>query len=185
MNLVTKEEIAASVIEPHFKAVQDVFSSFEPEPGMRLSKLERVKFIIEPKVHDKPRHFAATRDDALLMMFAPQIIELDIDTLVAILAHEFGHAADFAYPARWFTHDRGPCRAEWIDSNRVEEKVGPRRDTKSFRAWSKLWRDRGKDQVEWAADGIAEAVLDKHITYCKPLLLQSFVCGIDRPKGLR
>jgi hypothetical protein len=186
--IVSDEEIAASVLEPHFCAVRDLFSQFEPEPGLKLSKLAKVQFVIDSKVHDKPRHFAATYEEKPLMVFAPQIVDLGVETVVAILAHEFGHAADFQYPSRWYTHARGPCVARWIDSKDVERKLknGNRVDTKPFRAWSKAWSDRGRDQVEWAADGIAEAVTGKHITYDGPLVLQCLHGhGIERPKGLR
>lgn len=191
--MLTDEEIAASILEPHFKAVQERFVAFEPEPGLRLVKLAKVKFIVDPKVHDTERHFAATRDDARLMYFAPQIVDLPPETLVAILAHEFGHAADFAYAARWFMPANGPGCARWIKTNEVEKvaKNGARGDTSSFRAWSRSWAarddegERGRDRIEWAADGIAEAVVGKPIYYCGDPLLQCFCCGIERPAGLR
>jgi len=171
------DEIAATVIAPHFDAVRDVFLGFDPEPDFSFVRLEKLKFVIDPKMHDKPRHFAATRDDGLLMLFAPQIVDLDVETLVAIIAHEFGHALDFLYPARFYTPADGPARASWIEERNV--------DTRAFRAWSKLWEDRNRDQVEWAADGIAELVTGQHITYCGSCVLQCFGGGIERPKGLR
>lgn len=193
MTVLTDEEVATSILEPYFRAVQDEFSAFEPERGFALVKLAKVKFIVDPKVHDSERHFAATRDDARLMYFAPQIVDLPPETLVAIIAHEFGHAADFAYPARWLMPDRGPGCARWIKNKDVEQttKNGQRVDSKSFRAWSRSWADRdkdeglGRDRIEWAADGIAEAVVGKPISYCGDPLLQCFCCGIERPAGLR
>jgi len=164
---------------PHFCAVQDVFSAFEVEPGVRLEKLAKVKFRIEPKVHDKPRHFAATYEDARLMIFAPEIVDLPFETLVAILSHEFGHAADFAYPARWFmAGGGGPSTASWIPEKRTDSRL--------FRQWDKAWTGRSRDQVEWAADGIAQHVTGQKITYCGDCMLQTFSgCGVERPKGLR
>lgn len=174
---ISREEIAASVILPHFHAVRDVFCGFEPEPGQSLSRLGKVKFIIDPDIRDKPRHFAATRDDGYLMMFAPEFVDLEFETVVAILTHEFGHAADFVYPGRWVTAPDGPQKAHWVRSSDLE--------TKSFRRWRKFWEDRGRDQVEWAADGIAESVTGKRIEYCGDCVLQCFHGGIKRPKGLR
>lgn len=184
VSAVSQEEVAAFVIAPHFRAVQDIFSVFETEPGHPLAKLAKVKFIIDPEIHDKPRHFAATevsaaktRDDGMLMLFAPEIIELPVETLVAIISHEFGHAADFAYASRWVMRPDGPGVATWIDSEDL--------DTKEFRAWSKLWNERSADQIEWAADGIAEAVTGQKLTYCGDCMLQCFGGGVERPKGLR
>jgi len=174
---ISREEIAASVILPHFHAVQDVFSFHKPELGIRLDRLTRVTFIVDPDIHDKPRHFAATRDDGRLMMFAPEIVDLDVETLVAIVTHEFGHAADFVYPARWIMPPDGPGKARWIRDDEIA--------TKPFRQWRKLWEDRNRDQVEWAADGVAEAVTGKKIGYCGDCIIQCFEGGIGRPKGLR
>jgi hypothetical protein len=175
---VSREEIAASVVMPHFCAVQDVFSDFEIEPGVRLDKLAKVKFRIEPKVHDKARHFAATYEDARLMIFAPEIVDLPFETLVAIMAHEFGHAADFAYPARWYTADgSGPTSASWIPNRKTDSRL--------FRQWDKTWAARNRDQIEWAADAIAQVVTGQKITYCGDCMLQTFSGGVERPKGLR
>jgi hypothetical protein len=177
MNAITQEEIAATVVAPHFEGVRDVFLSFSPEPDLRLQKLKKIKFVIDESMHDTPRHFAATRDDGLLMLFAPEIVDLDVETLVAIIAHEFGHALDFLYPARFYMPADGPAEATWI----VERDL----DTRAFRTWSKIWDKRNRDQIEWAADGIAEFMTGKHITYCGPCILQCFSGGIERPKGLR
>jgi len=175
---ISREEIAASVVMPHFCAVQDAFAEFEVEPGVKLVKLAKVKFVIDPKIHDKPRHFAATFEDGRSMVFAPEIVDLPFETLVAILAHEFGHAADFAYPARWFMAGGGPSTASWIPERKTDSRL--------FRQWDKTWTGRNRDQVEWAADGIAQAVTGQTLTYCGDCMLQSFSgCGVERPKGLR
>jgi len=171
-------ELAREILRPHWDAVRDVYMSFVP-PGESepLSKVEDIYFDVDPKRHDSPRHFAACRDDGLRMVFAPQIVDLPVDTLIAILAHEFGHAVDFLYPAHWRMPDDGPACAEWI-GNPTETKWG--------RHWLKKWHRRSKDQVEWGADGIAEAVTGKHLTYDGPLMLQCLHGGgIERPSGLR
>jgi hypothetical protein len=196
---VDDNEVAAAILQPHFDAVRDVFVAYEPgvstEVGGRvlrprgLVKLAKTKFVIDPKIRDTRRHFAATRDDGLLMMFAPEFVDLPMDTVVAVICHEFGHAADFAYPARWLMPPDGPGCAVWIDDP----------DVKPARQWRTLWRQRNdlagkrdktktcehaRDQIEWAADGIAEAVTGKRVGYCGDCLLQCFR-GEERPAGLR
>lgn len=172
-------EVAEAVIVPHFDAVRDAYCEFRPESGHSgLTRLRRTKFIIDPAMHDSPRHFAACRDDGMLMLFAPQLIDLPIETMVAILTHEFGHAADFAYGAAWYTDGSGPSPARWI---------GEHEDDRGWRAWRKGWRQRGKDQVEWAADGIAQAVTGRRLGYCGETccMLQAFDQCQPRPAGLR
>jgi len=108
---------------------------------------------------------------------------------IGVFCHEFGHAADFAYPARWLMPPDGPGCAVWIDDP----------DVKPARQWRTLWRQRNdlagkrdktrpcehaRDQIEWAADGIAEAVTGKRVGYCGDCLLQCFR-GEERPAGLR
>lgn len=171
-------EIAREIVRPHWDAVRDTYLAFvPPNESEGLVKVADIKFDIDPERHDSVRHFAACRDDGLHMVFAPQIVDLEVDTLVAILAHEFGHAADFLYPAHFRMPDDGPAKAEWI---------GQPEATKWGRHWAKKWATRTRDQIEWAADGIAEAVIGKHLTYCGDLLLQC-LCGrgIERPAGLR
>lgn len=172
-----EHEIAREIVRPHWDAVRDLFAAFVP-PGetQPLSRVMEVRFEIDPKRHDTPRHFAACRTDGLLMLFAPQIVDLPVEHLIPILVHEFGHAADHLYPAYWRTNGDGPCLAQWI---------GDPSKTKWGRHWAKQWEDRSQDAVEWAADGIGEAVTGKHITYGGPLMLQQFCCGIERPRGLR
>jgi hypothetical protein len=175
MNLDT--EIAREVLRPHFDAVRDVYSEFMPHGDSgRLSKVTDIWFEIDPDWHDSERHFAGCLEDGSKMIFAPQIVDLPIDTLVAILAHEFGHAVDFLYPAHWRMQPGGPGKAEWI---------GDPQSTKWGRQWSKQWHKRTDDEVEWAADGIAQAVIGRPIGYCGPCLLQCFSGGVPRPEGLR
>jgi hypothetical protein len=185
-------QIAAAVLEPHFDAVKDTFVEFEPEPGESLSTLRRTRFVVDSSVHDTPRHFAKCRDDGLLIKLAPQSVTLDLETLTAILVHEFGHAADFAYPARWVSAKGHP--AAWVgeggswhyDSQgnaRWREDRGD--EAKRIRRWQQLWHERSDDQVEWSADSIALAVTGLRVSYCGPCMLQCFEGGQGRPKGLR
>jgi hypothetical protein len=176
--IVSEEEMAASIIQPYFDAVRHTFSSFVPDDNDgHLKKLARVRFVVDPDIHDTPRHFAATRDDGIHMMFAPQIVDLSTETLIAIIVHEFGHAADFSYPGRWVTPPSGTKKAIWIPD---EDE-----DLKQSRQWKKLWNTRGRDQIEWAADGIAFTVTGMKLEYCGDCMLQCFSGGTTRPKGLR
>lgn len=181
MRPVHKDEIAAAIILPHWEAVRDVFSAFVPGDDASLSKVNRIKFTVDSSFHDSPRHFAATTDDGLEMFFAPHIVDLDEEFFVAIIAHEFGHALDFLYPARWIMPP-AQGRAVWIEDPHSYEA----------RKWNKLWHTRSRDQIEWAADGIVWAVTGKRILYgaggCpedSECTIQRFKNGFARPKGLR
>lgn len=186
-------QVAAAVLEPHFDAVRDVFVEFEPEPGENLAELRRTRLVVDPGVRDTSRHYGMCRDDGRMIKLAPQAADLDLETLTAIIAHEFGHAADFAYPGRWVpARER---RASWIgeggtwyydDQGNAEWRAEPGRNGKRIRRWQCLWHERDADQVEWAADSIAYAVTGMKIRYCGPCMLQCFSAqGRARPKGLR
>ncbi len=171
--LVQPNELAASIITPHYDAVRDVFAEYCPPGGARLTKLRRTKLVVDPTIHDTERHYAGCRDDGLEIRVAPEGADLQTNMLVAILAHEFGHAADFAYPGRWIFRGRKQP-AQWCD-----EEEG-RFATKA----RKLWRQRSDDQVEWSADAIAYAVTGRRIGYCGRCVIQCFD-GVPRPAGLR
>lgn len=181
---VEDDEVVATVLAPYFDAARDTYVAFKPDGETPLDKLKKTKFVIDPKMHNSGRHFAATRDDGLLMLFAPQIVELPVDTLIAILAHEFGHAADFAYPAHWLTRGQPDDAAKWI---------GDPTANKQARKWRRLWLDQNdqsadeanRDRIEWRADAIAFTVTGKRLGYCGDCLLQCFSGGIERPPGLR
>lgn len=162
-------EIAATVLAPHFDATRDTFVESQARRG-GLAKLRKTRFVVEPELQEG-RHFAGCRQDGLLIKLAPEAAALPIETLVAILCHEFGHAADFAYPGSWHCQRGAPAR--WIDS-----------DGRRARAWRKAWAARSLDQMEWDADCIAWCVTGRRIGYCGPCLLQCFN-GPERPKGLR
>lgn len=172
---VNREEIAAAVILPHFDAVRDTFASFSPESGFRMERANEVRLLVDRDIRNSPRHYAATTEDGLRMMLAPEIIDLDEESFVAILAHEFGHAVDFLYPSRWITPPDGPGKAAWIE----------RPESHEAKKWQRLWRSRSRDQIEWAADGIAYAVTGRKIVYGGDCILQRFRRGFERPAGLR
>jgi hypothetical protein len=169
-------EIAAVVLQPHFDAVRDTFAAFEPAPGEPLERLRRVRYVVDPGIHNTYRHFAACRDDGRQLLFAPEIVtEVDAETLVAILAHEFGHAADMAYPGDWCLLDAGTesQRAVWIAGKSD-------RRSEHWRGW--LWARRSDDEIEWAADCIAELVTGRRIHYCGRCMLQCFTPVQGRPQ---
>lgn len=170
--MTESEEEAWAVIEPHFDAVRDEYALFRPEGASRLSKVQGTKLRIEPSVHDSDRHFAKCRDDGLLILVAPEAAGLDPATLVAVLCHEFGHAADFLYPARWKCKRGAP--AIWVGKERAHRGQALR-----------LWAQRSADELEWSADAIARAVTGLEISYCGPCMVQCFAGGIERPAGLR
>jgi len=197
--VVDEDEIAHTVLQPHFDAVRDEFARFEVEPGVPLSRLRRVQYVITSEARNAERHFAATLDTGMSMIYAPEIVGLPIETLVAILAHEFGHAADFAYPGCFTWPKGGPGAALWVgDSDEARAaawrftfgKAGARSraggdDAAPSTNWAFAWHRRSADQIEWAADAIAGLVTGQTIGYCGPCMLQCFHGGVPRPAALR
>lgn len=169
------QELAVAILEPHYDAVRDAFVEYEAEPGIQLDRLRRTRMVVDPSVHDNHRHYAMCREDGLLIKVAPESVELPWEDFVAVIVHEFGHAADFAYPGCWIPDLSEDGGAVWI---------GGRRD-KPARAWRRLWNVRGNDQVEMAADSIAYTVTGKRVRYCGPCMIQCFSGGQPRPEGLR
>lgn len=177
-------EVERLILEPHFAAVRDTFASYSPDGGSTvLSRLRKTELLVSPIIRTSDRHYAACRDDGKLIMLVPQSVDdLDLDSLVAILAHEFGHAADHAYEGEWMLLHPGEekQRAIWI---------GGMNDERANRWRKSLWRARGRDEVERTADAIAEAVTGQRILYCGGCTLQCFhgpdVKFTRRPEGLR
>lgn len=172
-----RNEIAACVLEPHFDAVRDTFAAFEPEPGVPLTKLGKVKLEVTDRARDAERHYARCREDGMLIQLAPATAEdLELDQVVALISHEMGHATDFLYPGSWVLMEpRSPRRrVVWIGG----------RDDRKARQWRQVWLERDTDEVEWAADAIAKAVTGLEIGYCGSCMVQCFG-GKPRPAGLR
>lgn len=191
---MNQSELVFGIVQPHFDAVRDEFVSFVPEDGHGgLTKLAKVRCKVDAGMHDTERHYAAMRDDGLLMVLAPEIVELPWETIVAIVSHEFGHAADFAYPGQWLTFGGGPEKATWLGEREAGDKAA--------RKWRLLWEERmrlagggamnpaaehARDQIEWAADGIVEAVTGHRLGYCGRCMIQCFNEESKlRPAGLR
>jgi hypothetical protein len=153
---------ARLVLEPYYEALQERYA----EAG--LERVQDTKLRCSPELHDTPRHFAGCQTDGAVIYVAPQLVELPESTVMGILAHELGHAADFLYPAEFLL--RGD-QVVLVEPDKYRRKG---------------WKQRDDDTVELVADAIAELVLDTQIGYRGPCQLQNLgVGGVRRPKGLR
>lgn len=162
-------EEAFLVLEPYWVAMRDRFT----ESG--YSRCREARLYVAPWMHDTHRHFAATTEDGQCMILAPEMAELPEDTVLAICAHEFGHAVDFLYPGEFVLgHDRDAVR-------RGREGMTDGQWTR----WRKDWEGRDQDVIEFTADGIAQLVTGHRIGYTGPCLVQAFDRGRARPQGLR
>lgn len=175
--MADEELIAYSILGPHFDAVRDTFARFSPTKGWVLDRLHAVKLVVTREAYAAPRNYARCREDGRLIELAPQAADVEHETLVAILSHEMGHAADFAYPGCWVLLGDSPSerRAVWIGE----------RDDKPARRYRRLWHERNKDQIEWSADAIAEKVTGLKVRYCGDCMLQCFTGSAVRPAALR
>lgn len=122
----------------------------------------------------KDRHFAGCRTDGKLIVLRPEIAELPVSNLVAILAHEMGHAVDFLYPGRF----------QLVDGELVEW-VGWDPCSDVFSARHHQWLARDDDAIERVADAIGERAIGRQISYSGPCMLQTVRPGVrPRPAGL-
>ncbi len=159
---------ADAILEPYFSAVRERFL----EAGLDIAK---TKMSVRSWAHDSARHFAACREDGSEIVLAPQLVELNQEIVVGILAHEFGHATDFLYAGEFWIGRGGVTR-------RTREDAGS--DTQWVRS-CRAWSERDEDVVERVADAIASSVMGIPIGYLGPCYLQSFTGGVRRPVGLR
>jgi hypothetical protein len=167
-------DAAEAVIEPYFAAVKQVFV----EGG--ASSAKKVRLELAGWAHDAPRHYAATEDTGRVIITAPEFAELPEETIVAILAHEFGHAVDFLYPGKYVFADDELVEMPMPDRDGdLIDKKAEQANVARMRAW----RRRGKDDVERTADAIAELFTGQQIGYCGPCELQCFNRG-TRPRRL-
>ncbi len=174
---VPSDEEAYAVVEPYYLNLVRLFR----EKG--LKRISRTRLEVERSMHDSPRHFTAARDDGMLISVAPQIVHLPVDNLVAILAHECGHAADFLYPVRFQVVD--DRLVEWEHPDWRGEGFSGNIDRRAAFARTKQWKERSSDELERTADAVAERVLGRPIYYGGPCVLQSFEGGVrPRPVGL-
>lgn len=162
-----KEETLA-VVEPYFEAVRLAFI------GYGLRRVEKSKLDASQKVRTSPRHYAATRDDGLLVIVCAELADLPEDEVIGILAHELGHAADYLYP----------CRYQLAAGELIEWERGD--DDRAEYNRAKQWHGRDEELVERTADRIASKVFGRPIQYTGPCMLQSFERGMaPRPALLR
>lgn len=175
-------DAALVILEPYFKAAQEEFVAHEREHFGRR-QLARVR--LECRSWEElrraegfsVRNFAATREDGKLILAAPELVELPEENVAAVMAHEFGHAYDFTYPARFVLRDG--------DLLRLDDVADDRRADQARFARVRVWSERDPEQLERLADAIASEVLHREIRYAGPCLLQTFGSGVERPEGLR
>lgn len=162
------DEEAHLILEPYFIAVQERYC------GEGLSLCANTRLRVDRKMHDTARHFAACDSSGKQILLAPEAAELAEETLLAIIAHEFGHAADFLYPGQFLL--------------RGDDEPAMRRPPESSRHWQRGlrdWKKRDDDVVELTADAIAHLVHGVRYGYRGPCLIQTFGATRLRPVGLR
>ncbi len=162
---------AHALLKPYVEAIRATYI----ERG--LVKVGATRWRVTPEAHDGGRHFAMCRTDGTEIQLAPEMILLPTATARGIIAHEFGHAADYLYPAQFLPGPGGrlyPVRA----GQRSNDGVPAAR----YNAWVR----RNYDEIERTADGIAEGVLGERIGYAGPCQLETLGAGVrPRPRGLR
>lgn len=182
----------ASVLRGYWRGVVEAFE----DRGLH-SPSAVTRFEIHASWHDTCRHYAGAREDGKAIVVAPQIIDLDEDKIVAILAHEAGHIEDFAHPGRfWFrppeaVRVRKGARVMALELPEMYPgKVLARFDRLPESSMGKHirdWKKRGDDEKELVADAIASHVLKRKLGYTGPrgCIIQTLDRGIERPTGLR
>jgi len=164
------DEEAHLILEPYFEAVQERYVA------AGLERCASVRLVVDPTMHDTARHFAACQDDGKLILLAPELAEHREDTVLAIIAHELGHATDFLYPGQFAMRgDDEP--AAWRDPSSMKPK--------HWHRWLRDWEARDDDLVELTADAIAHFAMGVRYGYRGPCLIQTFGATRLRPVGLR
>jgi len=164
------DEEALSILEPCFQEVQRDYLK------AGLDRCETTRLMIDASMHDTSRHFAACRDDGQIIYLAPEAAELPLDTVLAIVAHELGHACDFLYPGQFALRGDGQPAAY-----RDPASMKP----KHWHRWLKDWERRDADAVELTADAIAHLAMGIQYGYRGPCLIQDLRARRSRPIGLR
>lgn len=162
-------EEAYVVLEPYFEVIRLEYLAHG------LIRCKRPRLFVAPAMHDSARHYGACKDDGSAILVAPELAEMSEPIVLAILAHEFGHATDFLYPGEFVLDVDGPAQRR--SKTDVEDK--------QWSKWLKAWHKRDDDVVELTADAIATRVMGVPYGYQGPCLLQSFDAVRARPMGLR
>ena len=160
---------ARAILLPLWKETCALFKSQgHPSPA-------RAKFELDSSAHDSCRHFAGATEDGSVVVVAPELVDMPLYTVQAILAHEAGHVVDLSAPGHWWS----PKSGEIVF---VETLA-----TKGLKRHLERWKGRSDDEVERVADGIAEMVTGHRIGYvgAASCLVQAFDRGARRPVGLR
>lgn len=162
------EEQSLAILLPVWKDTVKVFAR------QGHSELGLAKFELDESMHDTERHFAGTTLDGKEMHVAPALVDMPLDTVEAILAHEAGHVVDFCNPGRW-----------WFRLNELRYVADL--PTKGLRKLLLSWKERDEDEVEHVADAIAELVTGRRIGYVGvgSCIVQTWDRGTPRPDGLR
>jgi hypothetical protein len=160
---------AYAVIEPYFEVIREEYLA------AGLKKTKRVRLFIAPAMHDSPRHFGACKDDGSAILLAPELANAPDPVVLAICAHEFGHATDFLYPGEFVLDHGGPAQ------RRPKDQI----DDKQWSKWLKAWHQREDDVIELTADAVAHRVMGVPYGYQGPCWIQSFDAVRARPMGLR
>jgi len=171
-------EEAFAVLDPFFVETKKLFV----ERG--LVRCRETRLLVEEEVHDTPRHFAGCTDDGREIIAAPQLAEMPVETVVAIMAHEFGHSADFLYPSRFVVAD-GELVSVFEGERRERRVKLDDLDQRGAYNLRKQWETRNPPAVEETADAVAEYVTHREIRYAGPCMLQTYGPGRRRPKELR
>jgi hypothetical protein len=171
-------EEAKAILEPYFIVAQERFVE------ARFTRVRRTSFKVTGRMHDSARHFAGTREDGLVVEVAPEMVEIGEEFVIAIMAHELGHATDFLYPGEFVLgHDEELVRRR--RPGLVTDEVEDDPEAKQWKRWHRMWLKRDAYVVEKTADRIAEFVYEKPIGYTGPCLLETFEGGVPRPTELR
>lgn len=178
-------QTARAIIEPYFVAAQEIFAEYARSAHGSGKIVKRVHLECYPwrELHEDlgfgVRNFAATSEDARVVVVAPEIVELPPETVAAIMGHEFGHVLDYAFPADYAL--AGDELLRWRGQVPNDDPRAEQARVARIRQWER----RESDTVEATADKIASHVTGQLISYSGPCLLQTFDRGIRRPQGLR
>jgi len=196
------ERDAARILSPF---VQEAVAAFT---RLGAGKVEGVEVKVSPDAGTDGRHFGACSEEGDLILLSPEMAHLPPATIRGIIFHEYGHAADFLYPAAWVNTreglrllDQGQSPYAWIQQQRRPDgsmppaqfrlREGAQRPLPAHMQpvqpnMLEDWRRRSSYVVETDADRLAEAALGMRIGYAGPCLLQTVGEGVrPRPAGLR